>query len=496
MSAETQTVINPHMSQGAEQSVLGSILIDNSVTSTVLARAPRAHFYGLPHKQIRDAIQSLFDAGQPIDLITLEEELDRLDALESVGGFAYLADLAKNTPTSANVGAYLNILDDKFERREAAKLARLYDLGDITFAELNDSLSRLSRAREHDLFELSVGSDGYDKQMDFIIDEVIPAESFGVIFGPSESLKSFIALEQAFCIAQGIPWDGHATEPGLVIYEAAEGQTGMSRRIKALEIKYNTKADNLYVLGRAVTMNDKSEVDRLIRTISQVEDQRGQKARLLVIDTLARSIEGDENTAKDMGSFIRGCDIIRNELHLAVIAIHHSGKDADKGARGSSALRAACDFEYSITRDQYNAILKCTKIKDGRKIEPKMFTMTEVELGFTNKFGRMQTTLVTDGDSQPAPEQKKPKSNTVQDEVFDLVHVRMIQNNATKVESSVVRDDYINKHLDTGLDKEATDKERDRLRKKFKRAIDSLVKLPENDPRKLVIDGTFLRGKI
>ena len=69
---------------------------------------------------------------------------------------------------------------------------------------------------------------------------------------------------------------------------------------------------------------------------------------LIIIDTLARHHTGDENSATEMSSFIGNLDQLREEFNAAVVVVHHSGKDPSRGARGSSAFRAALDHEILV----------------------------------------------------------------------------------------------------------------------------------------------------
>ena len=99
----------PH-SLEAEQSVLGGLMLDNERWDTVAEKVVAKDFYSRPHRIIFEATAALLEGGQPLDLITLSEHLERSDKLDGVGGFAYLAELAKNTPSAANILAYADIV--------------------------------------------------------------------------------------------------------------------------------------------------------------------------------------------------------------------------------------------------------------------------------------------------------------------------------------------------------------------------------------------------
>ncbi len=104
--------VPPH-SLEAEQSVIGGLLLDNERWDTVAERVVSSDFYSRPHRLIFEGVKTTLEAGKPLDLITLSEHLERHEQLEDVGGFAYLADLAKNTPSAANINAYADIVAER-----------------------------------------------------------------------------------------------------------------------------------------------------------------------------------------------------------------------------------------------------------------------------------------------------------------------------------------------------------------------------------------------
>ncbi|WP_170960506.1 replicative DNA helicase [Vibrio kanaloae] len=101
--------VPPH-SLEAEQSVIGGLLLDNERWDTVAEKVVSKDFYSRPHRLIFEAVKDILEESSPLDLITLSEHLELREQLEDVGGFAYLADLAKNTPSAANINAYADIV--------------------------------------------------------------------------------------------------------------------------------------------------------------------------------------------------------------------------------------------------------------------------------------------------------------------------------------------------------------------------------------------------
>lgn len=118
IDAQTAAVKVPPHSFEAEQSVLGGLMLDNQKWDAVAELVVASDFYSRPHRMIFESISILLDGGLPLDLITLSEHLEKHDRLMDVGGFAYLAELAKNTPSAANIAAYANIVRERALVRE------------------------------------------------------------------------------------------------------------------------------------------------------------------------------------------------------------------------------------------------------------------------------------------------------------------------------------------------------------------------------------------
>ncbi len=138
----------------AEQSVLGSILLDNAVFSYIEGKLVAKHFYKEAHRKIFRAIEHLFQHNEPVDLVTLTEELRQSGDLESVGSVAYLIGLAEEVPTAAYAENYANIVAEKALLRElistcgqimqnsydqALPLAQILDKAEASIFELSSS---------------------------------------------------------------------------------------------------------------------------------------------------------------------------------------------------------------------------------------------------------------------------------------------------------------------------------------------------------------------
>jgi hypothetical protein len=184
----------------------------------------------------------------------------------------------------------------------------------------------------------------------YLIDDMIGLGAMVVTYGDSNAGKTWIKLDQCFHIAAGRDWNGKKVKQGLVVYVAAEGGTGFLNRIEAFKRHYDTPNLPFSLVPCPINLfSDNADTARLVKLIRAEEEHFGQKCVLVVIDTLARAMAGgDENTAKDMGQFVDNVDRVRAATGATADVIHHTGKDSSKGARGSSALRAATDTEFEV----------------------------------------------------------------------------------------------------------------------------------------------------
>ena len=121
--------VPPH-DEDAEQAVLGSMLTDNDAVMAAVEVLKEDAFYREDNKIIYQAILNLYIKSQPIDIITLKDELESMGKFEQVGGFEYLASLPDKVPTTANVQKYIKIVEEKSVLRNLIKTANeIIELG-------------------------------------------------------------------------------------------------------------------------------------------------------------------------------------------------------------------------------------------------------------------------------------------------------------------------------------------------------------------------------
>jgi hypothetical protein len=193
----------------------------------------------------------------------------------------------------------------------------------------------------------------------WIINPAIPANAFVAIIGKPKSLKTFFALYLAAHIALGLECHGMETLQTSVAYIYAEGVTGLRQRLKALKAHLGCDYLGIRFLTHRLSINKPLQVDELLAAFG--EDAPG----IIFIDTLARNIEGDENSPVDMGAFIRGCDSLREATGATVVVIHHTGWSADDRSRGHSSLLGAVDTQLLVSRDASRVTVECQWQKDA-----------------------------------------------------------------------------------------------------------------------------------
>jgi hypothetical protein len=219
----------------------------------------------------------------------------------------------------------------------------------------------------------------------WLIEGILPDAGVAMLWGPSGSYKSFVALDLAAHVCLGLDWNGHKITPALrgmeqphespkhrVLYVAAEGN--MSARADCWTAHnhdaYVTHAgfgdaaggDAFRFLDNyPINLLDPDSVNALAEYVSH------EQYSLIVIDTLARTIPGaDENAAQDMSKAMDALARLGTAAGAVVLVIHHTGKDESRAERGSSAIRAAVDASIKVHRPgDYRVNITLQKQRDG-----------------------------------------------------------------------------------------------------------------------------------
>ena len=216
----------------------------------------------------------------------------------------------------------------------------------------------------------------------WLIADLIADHGLSVLYGDPGAGKSFIAIDMALRLAFAMDWHGTPARAAGVLYIAGEGSRGLGKRVAGWRREHamdGVEAPFL-LLPTAVQLLDDAQRSRLCRTIDAAKSRAGFPIGLVVIDTVSRAIAGaDENGQETMSLFVKACADIQAHCGGAVLAVHHSGKDKDRGMRGSTVLLGGCDASIRLGRDEDYVTLTVEKQKDAEQGEPVTFSMKQIE---------------------------------------------------------------------------------------------------------------------
>jgi len=292
----------------------------------------------------------------------------------------------------------------------------------------------VSKANEQKLMESNNGFGGMDivcagdlpetcTPPDELLEGIFVCGEGSVVYGATNSGKTFVTIDIAAAISQGKKWMGRRTEPGIVLYLAAEAPASVQRRMQAYQKYYNVRLNNIYVVRNPIDLfSGESDTLAIIQIVRHLEKQTGKKVRLIVGDTLARMSAGaNENAGQDMGVVVRHFDLIRSETDSHFTLVHHSGKNAAAGARGWSGVRAAVDTEIEITDDVAGRCIEITKQRDlDTKGERLGFRLESVDMGIS-KWGKPMTTCIVLPWDAPAPEKNAKKKGEISGAILQIL---------------------------------------------------------------------------
>lgn len=221
---------------------------------------------------------------------------------------------------------------------------------------------------------------------DWLIRGFLERDTLSCLFGAPGSMKSFLALDMSLCIASGRPWHGATTKSGPVFYIAGEGFRGVVKRIQAWVVAHGVDINGvpLFTADTPVQFLDQTEAEAVTAAVAELAGKHGPP-RLVVVDTLARCFGGDENSTQDMSAFVAALDQLRGTFGCAAMVIHHVGLADSNRGRGSSVLKGALDFEYSLKVVGDTRTLSCTKAKDHEAPSDMNFEPEQVDTGWTDR---------------------------------------------------------------------------------------------------------------
>jgi AAA domain len=275
------------------------------------------------------------------------------------------------------------------------------------------------QARQRQRFSLSPFIDAeLSMALNYLIKGVLPRTGMVVVWGPPKCGKSFWTYDLVMHIVTGRPYRGRQVQKGTVVYLALEGGGGFINRVVAWRRKHFPNGQQ----GEAVPFFLVTERCELVRDHKQlIADIRAQLhgtvPACIVIDTLNRSIAGDENKSDDMTKYITAADAIREAFDCCMIIIHHCGTAGNR-PRGHTSLAGADDCQIVVERDK-NGVITCTveHAKDfeaGTKFSSKL---ERVELGNDIEGDPITSCVIVEAD----PSEIGPKLSKTQGFAYSLL---------------------------------------------------------------------------
>jgi len=362
----------PHNAD-AEASILGGVILRNEQLDG-LADLEVDAFFELKHQVVFGAMRSLRAKSTPIDVVTLENEIERQGRLEAVGGIAFLGELVLRVPTADNVLAYAATVDLLARNRRAiialgSALERAqtwkHDPHELV-SEVAAELMRLDEERVHQqraqkarwCVPLSqfFGSEEPDDDdaRDWIIRDLIPRAEPTLWGGPMKAGKTWAVMDLAMAVALGEDWLGRFRntlgKPGRVLglflednerrlgkrlWELARGR-GLQHGLNDPQLQ-----DTLRISRAPLRLPDAKDQARLIAEIKE------WGAALVIVDNLTRVLIGDPNSTRDAAAFTRAWSEIGEATGATILFLHHTKKasgDQHREVDPFDQIRGSSDF--------------------------------------------------------------------------------------------------------------------------------------------------------
>jgi hypothetical protein len=222
----------------------------------------------------------------------------------------------------------------------------------------------------------------------WVIKRMFPPGDLCMIYGDSGLYKSFLSIALGLCVSIGVDFFGMAIRRrGTVYYIASEGTSGIYRRARAWaqENGYDIKDAPFYRYMATANLIEGCGV--LMKALEEgVENEKAPPA-LAVIDTLQRSLGGDDSDTRDSAAGLAAIDRIRTRWpEMAILLVHHVGQADKTRARGAYLWRAALDQEFRIEKANpkdkadKTIVLRHTKAKESEPLPSIAFRLRAVNL--------------------------------------------------------------------------------------------------------------------
>jgi len=240
----------------------------------------------------------------------------------------------------------------------------------------------------------------------------IQNRSLMMVHGPSGSGKTFLVLDWCLRMAademENRDWCGNKTKSLPVVYLAGEGHYGLRARVAAWMQHFSVPSIKFWMSKTGTDLNEPSGLDKVIENVRSLS----VPPKIIVVDTLHRFLNGDENSAQDAKTMLDSCAALIEEFDCTVILVHHTGvsEEAQHRARGSSAWRGALDIEVSVKPGNGSRPIEVIqrKMKDSEMKDSLFFELRPVTInGWKDEDNEPVKSVVLESVSAPAKVDKK-----------------------------------------------------------------------------------------
>ena len=397
---EDVTRIPPH-SVESEQSILGSILLDKDAIITVSETIRPSDFYKEAHKIIYECMLKLSNKNEPIDLITLTEELKKQGHLDDVGGISYITSLSTIVPTTSNVKYYADIVKEKSVLRQLIKASNdIINLGYENSVKVEEVLERAEKR----IFDISQekASDDFKSINEVLVDAYDMIEKLytnksdvtGITTGFKDLNKKINGLQRTdlIIIAARPAMGKTAFSLNLVQNAALKGDASVAvfslemskdqlvqrmlaaqSHVELKKIKTGTLDENdwpriidaMAVLSNASIHIDDTPGIKISELRSKCRKLKIEKGLDLILIDYLQLMEGEgnnESRQQEIAKISRSLKIIAKELNCPVVALSQLSRAPEQRAdhrpmlsdlRESGSIEQDADIVMFLYRDEY-----------------------------------------------------------------------------------------------------------------------------------------------
>lgn len=254
--------IPPH-DEEAEEAVIGSMLTDKDAVVSAIEVLKSDDFYREDNKTIFSAIMSVYSKGEPIDIITIKDELTSMGKLEAVGGLEYLASLPDKVPTTANVEKYIKIVEEKSLLRSMIKTGN--EIINLGYSQ-NEEVESIMDNAQKKIFDIMQrkAQKGYSSIKDILVD------SFSELQELYNNKKHITGVATGFADLDNRTAGLHKSELVLIAARPAMGKTAF-----ALNIATNAAVQtNVPVIVFSLEMSKEQCANRILCAQAMVDSSK------------------------------------------------------------------------------------------------------------------------------------------------------------------------------------------------------------------------------